>query len=176
MKDLGAIQWVLKIKVTVNRELGFAHWDQAQFITTFLKKFNLMGLPERDTPYSAQHKLTCNITEEDVEFMKDKQKLIRPILGNCQWATHTHPLIKPTLNRLCQLQNCFGKLAWKALMWLCGYLKANLNQGIFFHRKKWQRLVMVFGDVGVGFNTDNAKSREGAVGLLMENVMINETA
>ena len=46
------------------------------FIFTFLKKYNLLGLPARHTPYNAQYKLTSVITDEDIEFMKEKQKSI----------------------------------------------------------------------------------------------------
>jgi hypothetical protein len=115
------------------------------------------------------------MTKDDEDFMKDKKALIRPIMGNCWWTTHAHPVTKTIVSRLSQLTNSFNRNSWKALMWLCGYYLAKADEPVFFYRKQWDLLVCAFSDSGWKSNPVNMRSRDGFVTLLMENPVHEET-
>jgi hypothetical protein len=175
MKDMGTIQLILKIDVKINRELGWISLDQTRYILRWLAEYDLLRLKKRETPYCSSSVLTLDMTTDDENFMKDKKSLIRSILGNCWWSTHTHPATKTIVSRLSQLTNSFNRGAWKALMWLCGYYHAKAKEPVFFYRKQWELLVCAFSDSGWKSNPLNQRSRDGFVTLLMENTVHEET-
>jgi hypothetical protein len=171
MKVLGFPKILLKIKVEYFPDEHSIHLCQERYITKWCTQFGINRMDPVDTPFDPNApKLSSSMaptSDVDKEFMKFREPMIRPLIGNLWWTSSTLLVIRPRLQNISMMISCFGKAAWKALMWLCRYVYKIRKSGLWIRRKHWRHLLLVFVDCANKANPDTMRARECYVEYLM---------
>ena len=132
MKDLGAAEWVLAMKLTRDRPKRSITLTQESYIDKLLSQFGLADAKPSDTP----EELT-KLTRADEATMEERSEMQqRPymeLVGSLLYASITcHPSISHAVGILTRSMANPGPAHWTAAKRVLRYLKSRKTRGLRF--------------------------------------------
>lgn len=166
VKNLGALQICLGMKVTRDRNKGMLKLDQSEYIKRLLCKFGMENCRPVSTPMIVNDKL--NKPEPD-RLLSDDVYKYRELLGSLMYlAVCTRPDISFACSQLSQYNHGFGKEHWLAAKRILRYLAGTLNHGLCFYRSS-DLYVTAYADADWANDVLDRKSYTGYVIKLGKN-------
>ncbi|XP_042958218.1 uncharacterized mitochondrial protein AtMg00810-like [Carya illinoinensis] len=125
VKDLGSLSFFLGIEVDYTA--GGLVLSQRKYIKHLLSRSNMLHAKPMTSPMAVSLKLSKFDTPdfEDVT-------LYCSIVGGLQYFSITRPNISYSINKVCQFMHSPKASHWSAVKRILRYLKATINNGLFF--------------------------------------------
>ncbi|CAM8906121.1 unnamed protein product [Rhodiola kirilowii] len=160
MKDLGAAQKILGVKILRNRIKGTLYLSQADYITKVLNKFAMLNSKPSPIPLRGHlvlSKADCPSTESDKHKMKDIPYDI--VVGSVMYdMLCTRPDLAFALSVLSRFMSNLGNAHWTAMKYVLKYIAGTQNLGLVY--KKYETKIKLKGYVDSDYasNKDTRKS------------------
>ena len=139
MKDLGAAEWVLGMKLTRNRALRSIELTQASYIAKLLQQFGLEDAKPRETPEELTKLSRADEAHTEQDRQEMQQRPYMELVGSLLYASiSTRPDIAHAVAMLCRSMQNPGPAHWRAAKQVLRYLKATPTQGLLFSPKGQQ--------------------------------------
>jgi hypothetical protein len=180
VKDLGPLTNLLRMKFDIDPIAGHAFISQQDYSKSWLRKFGIDKMAPAGQPYQPEtfKKLSKKMapqTANEIEFMRTRTPMIRPILGCMQWGVvMTRFGEKATLHRLQQLANHAGKQYWHALMYYARYVNSTTEKGLHLYAKDWKIAAGVYCDSGLFTNPDTLRAKDARMEFWKENIVASK--
>jgi hypothetical protein len=126
LTDLGPIHWLLRIKITHDREARTISLLQTSYIDTILSRFSLSNAKPRATPITPGSSLSkADAPSDDTEAALMKKTPYREAIGSLMYAAvATRPDISFAVSALSQFLENPGLLHWEAVKHVLCYLSS----------------------------------------------------
>ena len=129
LDDKGELEWVLRMKVTRNRERKSITLDQTQYVNRLLDKYSGWSYLSKkfETPMENEHELSTEqspqpSSEEHVK-MSDKRATYMTIIGSLLWLSAcTRPDLTYSVSVLARFVSNPGEAHYKAMLRVLAYL------------------------------------------------------
>ncbi|CAM8906112.1 unnamed protein product [Rhodiola kirilowii] len=160
MKDLGAAQKILGVKILRNRIKGTLYLSQADYITKVLNKFAMLNSKPSPIPLRGHlvlSKADCPSTESDKHKMNDIPYDI--VVGSVMYdMLCTRPDLAFALGVLSRFMSNPGNAHWTAMKYVLKYIAGTQNLGLVY--KKYETKIKLKGYVDSDYasNKDTRKS------------------
>ena len=137
----GAAHWYLAARIT--RDKSDLIMDQSRYVKNIIKRYDNGKIIIKNTPLNPDTVFTkndCPTNEEEISIVQKEYGEIdyRSAVGSLIYLmTGTRYDICFATTKLAKFCNNPGKVHYKALIWLLGYLKQTANLGIrYYHNEK----------------------------------------
>jgi hypothetical protein len=134
MKDLGAANKILGMRITRDRKNHKLTLSQGEYIEKVLERFRMQNAKPVSTPLASHFKLTkemCPKTQEEIEYMS--RVLYSSAVGNLMYAmVCTRPDIAHAVGVVSMYMNNPGKEHWEAVKWMLRYLRGTATHALCF--------------------------------------------
>ena len=160
MKDLGDINYILKIEVTRNRESKTLQMSQRKYIKDLLKKYNMEECSEANSPQS-------DIVLQPEKIMNPAEIAAQPydyrgLIGSLQYLVRgTRPDIANAVRDLSRFLACYNETHWKEARRVLKYLKKTSNYGLFMDGNDQTIEYEVYTDASFACREKERKSVSG---------------
>jgi len=163
MKDLGAANQILGMRITRDRAAGTLTLSQEKYIKKVLERFRVDDAKPRSTPLGAHFKLSKGQSPKTTE---EKQQMARvpyaSAVGSLMYAmVCTRPDIAHAVGVVSRFMANPGIEHWEAIKWLLRYLKGTSNMALCYKRNG--TILQGFVDADLGGDVDSRKSTSGYV-------------
>jgi hypothetical protein len=165
MKDMGAANYVLGIKISRNRKSKLLYLDQEKYLEKILKKFNMSNCKPLSTPISkGQHLSKTMCTQNETELKEMESIPYAQAVGSLMYAmTSTRPDICYAIGLVSRYQSNPGKEHWQAVKRIFRYLQGTKNIKLCFGLSDLK--IVGYTDANFVGDTDDRKSTSGYVFL-----------
>ena len=153
LTDLGPIHWLLRIKVTRNREAHTISLSQTSYIDTILARFSLSDAKPVTTPITPGAKLSkADAPSDDTEATRMKKTPYREAIGSLMYAAiATRPDIAFAVSALSQFLENPGEIHWQAVKRIFRYIAGTKDHALTYGNEQHDLL---------GFTDANGASQE----------------
>jgi hypothetical protein len=159
MKDLGALESILGIRVLRNRQDKTITLSQEKYIDNLLSKFKLEDVRATTTPLApgcALSKTMCPRTEEERTLAR--RQPYRELVGSLMYLmVCTRPDIAFAISQLSRYTSNHGSGHWSALMHVIRYVKGSKGLGVTY-RGNTQLFPCLYSDASYASDVDSSKS------------------
>jgi Reverse transcriptase (RNA-dependent DNA polymerase) len=161
IKDLGELNYLLKMQITRNENDKTVEISQRHYIETILERFELTEIEPCDTPQDV------NVILEPSTLTKDeitKQNIpYRELVGSFQYlATGSRPDIANAVRELSKFLSCYDETHWKAALKVCQYLKSTKTLGLKFDGKRQNGIDFeIYSDASFANQSEERRSIAG---------------
>lgn len=161
MKDLGNIDYALKIKVRQDLSKGTISLSQRQYILDKLDEFDMELISPVATPENPNTKLESGEKMSEYEIKQSPYKY-RELVGAFQYLVRgTRPDIANAVRELSKHLTCFTQTHWIAAIRVLKYLKGTLDYGLVYHNKDDKLQFELYADASFGAKEDGRYSVTG---------------
>lgn len=128
-KALGAVHWLVGMKISRNRVKGCLLLNQETYVNTMLNELNMQHIKSVDTPLVEESKIPQNLQQFKDDFHE------RAVFGKMMFlSVTTRPDIAPAVAILGQyLNNSSARTRWR-IKRILRYLSGTRDHGINFYR------------------------------------------
>ena len=165
LRDLGATDYLLGIKIERNWATHQIFLSQRQYIVDMLERFGLSTANGVTTPMDPGLKLSVTMscaTPEDSAYMKDVPYM--NATGAAMYlACTSRPDIAYAVGVLCRFNACPGPMHWKAVKHLFRYLAHTKDYKLVYGPDASGEPFSSYSDADHGGNPDNGRSTGGYV-------------
>jgi hypothetical protein len=134
MKDLGAANKILSMRITRDRKNRNLRLSQGEYIEKVLERFRMQNEKLVNTPLSNHFKLTkemCPKTQEEIEYMSRVPYSSK--IGSLMYAmVCTRPNIAHAVGIVSRYMKNPSKEHWEEVKWILRYLKGNATHELCF--------------------------------------------
>uniref|UniRef100_A0A5B7BER2 Reverse transcriptase Ty1/copia-type domain-containing protein n=1 Tax=Davidia involucrata TaxID=16924 RepID=A0A5B7BER2_DAVIN len=124
MKDLGATNKILGMKIHRDREADRLYLNEKRYIEKVLKRFAMQDSKPVSTPLAVYFRFSTNLspqTEEEVEYMS--RVPYASVVGSIMYAmVCARPNISQAISVVRRYMDKPGKVHWQAVKWILRYL------------------------------------------------------
>lgn len=143
MKDMGAAQHCLGIKIDRNRDKGFLYLSQTQYIQDILEKFHMKDCKPISTPMDLNYKFDKS---QGPKFEEEKQYMeaipYREAIGCLMYlAQITRPDIYHVVHKLSQFNCNPSKEHWLCVKRVLRYLKGTINWKLTYSKEANEKII-----------------------------------
>ena len=167
VKDVGATEFFLGMKVQQDLKLGTVRFSQHPYWENVINRFNLGAIVPRNTPLPIGIIIDTNMspkTDSEKKVMDDKP--YRSVLGSVMWGQlATRPDLSFAVSLLTRFQANPGIDHWNALMHVIGYIKNTMDYGLTYSRED-DLSPIAFVDADYGGCRDTRRSTSGYVFIM----------
>ena len=135
MKDMGALEYVLGVRVDQQPEKNVIQLSQKTYILDMLVKYKLENCKTVDTPMSSRVRLTKAMSPTTSQGSVDMEKYpYREAVGSLLWiANGTRPDIAFSVSQVAKFMSNPGMEHWEAVKRILRYLKGTQNVKITYN-------------------------------------------
>ena len=175
MKDLGEIDYFLKMEIKRDRKKGILSISQAKYIRDLCARYSEWNFPECETPDSTTVKLVPERNMEEASIYAQKFPY-RSLVGALLYvARATRPDIANAVRELSKFLTCYNETHWKAALRVLEYLKRTVRYGIVYVKITLQGEstfeYMIYSDASFGDQNQNRKSVLGQCCMALGSVL-----
>ncbi|CAM8959677.1 unnamed protein product [Rhodiola kirilowii] len=160
MKDLGAAQKIIGVKILRNRNKGTMYLLQADYITKVLNKFSMLNSKPSPIPLGGHLVLSkANLPSTDSDKHKMKDIPYDIAVGLVMYVMLcTRPDLAFAVSVLSRFMSNPGNAHWTAMKYLLKYIAGTQNLGLVY--KKYETKIDIKGYVDSNYasNKDTRKS------------------
>ncbi len=153
IKDIGEAKHVLGLTITRNRAQRKLYVNQARYINTLLKQFNMTDSTIKDTPCSNER-----LRKSDLPSMANIP--YREATGSLIYVCYTRPDICFAVTQVCKHNNNYQDVHWTAVKRILRYLKGTVNYKLTFDGSAPCRLEG-YSDADFAGDEDSRRSYSG---------------
>ena len=159
MKELGALESILGIRVLRNRQEKIITLSQEKYIDSLLSKFKLEDVRVATTPLApgcALSKAMCPKTEQERTLAR--RQPYRELVGSLMYLmVCTRPDIAFAISQLSRYTSNHGPGHWSALMHVIRYVKGSKGLGVTY-RGDTELYPALYSDASYASDVDSSKS------------------
>lgn len=164
LKDLGAANFILGMKIERDQVTGGVRLSQRAYAERVLDRFHMSDAQPLSTPLPPGVVLLVDDPPTSQEDILDMKKVpFREALGSLMWLqVATRPDLSYAVNVLSRFANNPGRKHWELLKHTLVYLKGTLDYGITYSRNS---TLQPYGYVDADYAGDinNSRSTEGHI-------------
>ena len=163
MKDLGAANQILGIRILRDRKVGKLWLSQENYIEKVLQRFHMEMAKPVSTPLASHMRLSvsqCPSTEEEKKDMENVP--YSSAVGSLMYAmVCTRPDIAHAVSTVSRFLSRPGREHWKAVKWILRYLRGTSDMKLCFGCD--DLTLRGFTDADMAGDVDTRKSTSGYV-------------
>ena len=131
--DSGNAEWILGCRITRCRTRRLLMIDQAQFVSTILREFQMEHCNAVRTPCPKTRLTSDMCPQNDLERDAAASLPYRALVGKCMYlSTCTRPDISYAVRELARFMSNYGRRHYDAAKHLLRYLKGTISRGIIY--------------------------------------------
>lgn len=161
MKDLGAAQQILGMKVTRDRSKGLLWLSQERYIEKILERFNMHKAKPVSVPLANHFKLSKEHSPKTENEMAEMENVpCSSAVGSLMYAMIcTRPDIAYAVGAVSRYLSNPGKQHWAAVKWIFRYLRGTTRRCLCFGKGK--PVLKGYTDADMAGDVDSRKSTSG---------------
>ena len=159
MKDLGALESILGIRVLRNRQDKIITLNQGKYIDNLLTKFKLEDVRGTTTPLAPGSALSKSMSPQtEEERTLARRQPYRELVGSLMYLmVCTRPDIAFAISQLSRYTSNHGSGQWNALMHVIRYVKGSKELGVTY-RGDTELYPTLYSDASYASDVDSSKS------------------
>jgi ribonuclease HI len=165
VRDLGAADWLLQMKITRDRKNGSIILDQQRYIEKVLKQFNMTECKAVDVPAAKLVKTNDEQSSQEDPSSKRSNQLYMSLVGSLLYAAITTRLdIAYAVNVLSRHMLNPTDAHWQAGKRILRYLQGTRNLGLSFKKSSANEFqIEAYSDADWAGDQEDRKSTTGYV-------------
>lgn len=166
MKDLGDINYLLKMEVQRDMDNKTMTISQRKYVQDLLEKYGMQDCISAPTPQAVGVELKAerNMTPQQIAAQPFDY---RGLVGSLQYLVRgTRPDIANAVRELSTFLSCYNKTHWQAARRVLKYLKGTSNYGLRLDGSKRSMVYEVYTDASFACREKERKSVSGYVAML----------
>ena len=133
MKDMGKVEYALKIKITQDLKKGTITLTQEKYVNDILDKFDMELIEPVATPQNPNLQLEVGLKMTEDQIKKNPIKY-RELVGAFHYLVRgTRPDIANSVRELSKFLTCFNQTHWNAAVRVLKYLKGSSKYGLEYN-------------------------------------------